>query len=430
MKHAQDELVWIDSTGAAHPLGEIATSRMRSREGAFRVMPSPKHLVFLRYVGADGRRDREDGPVVRIAGEITAPGSMADIIALLGQVDWRGELAVQDSDAARSLFFEGGNIVGVQSSAEDEKLGMIAYRYGAISDAQLVAVIERARANGERFGTAAVALKVLSEEQVYSFLARQVEEVVFAVLLANDGMYAFLDGYDETRLPSRQMHSATQLLMHLIVRLDGIRYFRPWIPSSDYIPKLRPGARVPDKEFSQLWQAIDGRRSVEELGRMTGLGEFQVTEMVFRLTQSQHVIILPPRLRGGAAEAVELANAALRAIHQAADSGGRGTALRNAIAAFARGSYDELLRGAGPYEHGGFSGAVIAKNAQNVCSALGGEAEAMVREMMYDYVAFALFSASASLGKQGEQSLSREVEPLLGKLRPVGQSGMYRLTKK
>ncbi len=104
MKHAQDELVRIDGTGAAHPPGEVATQRMRTREGAFRSSPSPRHLVFMRYVGADGRRDREDGAVVRIAGEITGPGAMADVIALLAQAGWRGELVVQDLGAPRSLF--------------------------------------------------------------------------------------------------------------------------------------------------------------------------------------------------------------------------------------------------------------------------------------------------------------------------------------
>lgn len=430
MKHAQDELVWIDTTGAAHPIGEEATRRMKAREGAFRVMPSPRHLVFLRFVGNDGRRDREDGPVVKLAGEITASGSMADVIAILGQVDWRGELVVQDSQATRSIFFEGGTIVGVQTDVEDEKVGMIAYRYGALSEEQVFTALERARAGGQRFGNAAVQLKYLTEEQVYGFLARQVEEVVFSVLGASDGMYAFLDGFEEGRLVSRQVHGATSLLMQLIVRLDGIRFFRPWIPSAEYVAKKRPGARHPGQEFDLIWAGIDGRRSVEELGRATGLGEFQVTEMLFRLTQTQHVIILPPRLRGGAAEAVELANTALRAIHQAADAGGRGTALRNGILAFARGTYDDLLRGAGPFEHGGFAAAIVDKNANAIVANLGGELETMVREMMYDYVAFALFSASASLGKAAEQSLAREVEPLLAKLRPVGQSGMYRLVKK
>jgi hypothetical protein len=57
---------------------------MRLREGAYRMLPSPRHLVFMRYTGADGRRDLEDGAIVRLAGEITAPGAMCDVLAILG----------------------------------------------------------------------------------------------------------------------------------------------------------------------------------------------------------------------------------------------------------------------------------------------------------------------------------------------------------
>lgn len=427
MKHPQDELVWIDTSGAAHPLGEVATTRMRARAGAFRVLPSPRHLVFLRYVGADGRRDREDGPVIRIAGEIAGPGAMSDIIALLGQVDWRGELVVQDSTNARSLFFEHGTIVGVQTDAEDEKLGMIAYRYGAIGEEQLLAMIERGQQTGERVGAIAVTLGFLTEEQVYKFLRRQVEEVVFAILRLADGLYAFLEGFEEARLPSRQVYSASSLLMQLVVRLDEIRFFRSFIPSAEYVPDKQPGARPPGPEFAPLWAAIDGRRSVEDLGRATGLGEFEVTAMLFQLAQARLVAIHPPRLGGGAAEAVELANASLRAIHLAVDAAGRGTALRNAVAAFARGSYDDLIRGAGPFEHGGLNAALVARNA--ALAFPHGDPDAFVREMMYDYVAFALFSASAALQQADEAALTREVEPLLNKLRPLSQSGMYRLPK-
>src|SRR5690606_30478749 len=99
-----------------------------------------------------------DGPVVRIAGEITGPGAMADVIALLAQVGWRGELVVQDSEHARSLFFEHGSIVGVQSDAGDELLGNIAYRFGAVGEEVLGDVLARSRRTGERFGAAAVAM--------------------------------------------------------------------------------------------------------------------------------------------------------------------------------------------------------------------------------------------------------------------------------
>jgi hypothetical protein len=180
-------------------------------------------------------------------------------------------------------------------------------------------------------------------------------------------------------------------------------------------------ARAPSPEYAAVWALIDGRRNVEDIGRTSGLGEFEVTKQLFQLAQSQQVAILPPKLRGGTSEAVELASAALRTIHQAVDSAGRGTAFRNSIAGFARGAYDELLRGAGPFEHGGFNAPAIVRNAQKRG---GGDVETYLREMLYDYVSFALFSATASLGPAAA-ALGAEVAPLLAKLRPQGQSGLY-----
>src|SRR5262245_14168226 len=106
MDDERDELVRIDSTGAAHPVGKIASQRLRARQGAFRLMPAPRHIVVMRYVGEDGRRDEVDGPVFRLSGEITSAGTLCDIVALIGQAGWKGELAVMDGATSRSIFFE------------------------------------------------------------------------------------------------------------------------------------------------------------------------------------------------------------------------------------------------------------------------------------------------------------------------------------
>jgi hypothetical protein len=419
MKHAQDEMVLIDGSGSAHPLGEVATARMRQRKGAYRMLPTPSHLVFLRFTGADGRRDLEDGPIVRMAGEITATGAMIEVLAILGQTGMRSELVVMDGDITRSVFFEHGNIVGVQTNAEDEKIGMLLYKHGMLTEEAILPVLERAR-TGDRFGMAAVELGFVSQEQIYKFLGRQVEEVVFSILMATDGAYCFLEGFDETRLASRQVIGANALLMHHLTRIDEIRHFRFWIPSAEHVP-VRMQQRAPAPEYAEVWSAIDGRSSVGDIGRATGLGEFEVTRQVFQLAQAQQVTVTPPRTQGGIIEVVELASSALRTILQAADSGGRGTAVRNNLLGFARGAYDELLRGGGPFEHGGFGAPIIARNALAIRPT--GDAETFVREMLYDYVAFALFSVTATLGPGC--GLAREVEPLLSRLRPAGQSGVY-----
>ena len=110
--------------------------------------PLPGALVFLHYTGAAARRDLEDGPIARMAGEITAPGAMTEVVAILGQAAMRGELVVMDGDSVRSVFFEHGNIVGVQSNVEDEKIGMLLYKYGKIGEEQILPVLERARGGG------------------------------------------------------------------------------------------------------------------------------------------------------------------------------------------------------------------------------------------------------------------------------------------
>jgi hypothetical protein len=181
MKEPRDELVRIDARGEAHPIGAIAGQRMRVRAGTFRVLPSPGHVVFMRYTGEDGRRDAEDGAVVRIAGEVTSPGSLCDVLALLGQTGWRGELVVQDGEHVRSVFFDQGNVVGALTNAPDERIGSILYRFGMIDEEKRDRIVEQTK-SGRRFGEVALELGYLTRERLYSAISKQIEEIVFSTL--------------------------------------------------------------------------------------------------------------------------------------------------------------------------------------------------------------------------------------------------------
>src|SRR5688572_12163990 len=194
MRDVRQELVRIDARGEAHPIGVVASQRMRARGGAYRMLPAPGHVVFMRFTGEDGQRDNEDGAVVRLAGEIAAPGTVCDVLALIAQTGWRGELVVLEDDSVRSIFFDAGNIVGAQTNIPDERLGNVMYRYGSITEEQLQRVTEGARA-GRRFGELAVELGILSQEQVYAFISKQAEEIVFGTFAVADGTFFFLDGF-------------------------------------------------------------------------------------------------------------------------------------------------------------------------------------------------------------------------------------------
>ncbi|MEO8905488.1 MAG: DUF4388 domain-containing protein [Polyangiaceae bacterium] len=419
MKDGRSELVRIDSRGEAHPIGSVASQRMRARAGAYRILPAPKHVVFMRYTGEDGRRDAEDGAVVRLSGEVTAPGTLSDILALVAQTGWRGELVVLDGDDSRSIFFEQGNVVGAVTSVDDERLGSVLYRFGVITDEQRAAILAEAQ-TGKRFGEAAIDLGVLKQDQIYSYIARQIEEVVFATMTVDDGTFFFLDGFDDTRLVSRHTVSANALLMDGVTRMDELRYFRQKIPSSEHIPVRVEHRGTPADEFQVVYWAIDGRQSVGELGRITGKGEFDTTKALYALVQSQHVSIHQPRVSGGPTSLVAAANDALRAIIAAAQRGGKVRDVQGNLESFASGAgvYDILFRNAGPDETGALDPATVAANS--VVVAGGDDQQNLLKQMLHEYVSFALFSAGAALGSGAEGELAKQVAPALAGLRPQG----------
>jgi hypothetical protein len=417
VKEARSELVRIDASGVAHPIGNVASQRMRSRAGAFRLLPAPQHVVFMRFTGEDGRRDAEDGAIVRLAGEITAPGAMCDIIALLAQTGWRGELAVLDGPTARSVYFEQGNVVGAQTNVETERIGMVLYKFGVITGEQHERVMERVK-TGARYGSAAVELGIVTQEQVFQYLGKQIDEVVFATLMVGDGTFFFLDGFDESRLVAHHVVSANALLMDAVTRMDEMQYFRQKIPSAEHIPFRLSNGDPPPGEFAATFAAVDGGLSVEGVGRGTGLGEFETTKHIYGLLQSKHVGVHPPKIGGGLSAIIETANEALRLVHQEADAVDIGRDLRASLASFAVGAgvYDMLFRGAGPSATGTFASERVADNASLV--AHGDDPEGVLQQMLFDYVGFAVFSAGSVLGPEKEADLARQVTAITARLQP------------
>lgn len=416
MRDPRAELVRIDSQGQAHPIGSVASQWLRARAGAYRLLPTPPHVVFMRYTGEDGRRDVGDGAVVRLAGEITTPGALLDVVALLSQMGWRGELSVLDGSHVRSIFFDQGNVVGAVTNVEQERIGSILYKFGAINESQRDQALQ-AQVAGKRFGEVLLELGLVSQEELYKYMSRQVEEIVFAVLGVSDGTFFFLEGFDDARLVVRHTASASALLMDSVTRLDEVRFFRQKVPSGAHVP-VRAESSAPSTEFPVVYDAIDGKRSVEEIGRVTGLGEFETTKHLYALVQAHRVSIHPPPIDGGPVAIVAAANSALAEIFTAA--GEHVAALESGLAAFTVGAgmYDILLRGAGPGPDGALVPKVVVQNA--VLVAGGADSSQVLRQMLHEYVSFALFCAGSALGVEAEGELAKRVAPLLVVLRPVG----------
>jgi len=407
----RSDLVQVQGTGTLEPLGALARRQLSTREGTYRLLPTPPGVILMRSAPAG------EGRALRLAGEISAPGAVCDVFVMLAQTGWRGELVLSDAGMTRALFFDKGNLLGAQTSVEQERLGAVMYRYGVLSVADLARVAAHT-SRGARFGAVALELELISQRDVFRCLRHQVEEIAFAAFAQASGTFCFLEGFDASKLVSHQVLSAQALLMDGVTRMDEIRYFRAKIPSADYVPTPVNAAATPPPEYRVTYQLVDGTRSIEALGRLTGRGEFAVTKDVYGLERSGHVIIQPPRRTGGAAALLELANTLLKAVHGDADSAGKGRELRKGLASFAgggSGTYGALFLMAGPSPDGSFEVSRVAQNVQSLQSA---QAEGALRKMLYEYVSFAIFCVGAAAGRQREEALSKRLAAELKALAP------------
>jgi hypothetical protein len=409
MTDGHDDLVRIGADGVARPVGNDANTRMRAREGSYHVLPGPPGLVVLR--GADGAAAAR--PCI-LCGEIRSTGGVCDALSFVGNAGYTGELLQLDGAAARSVFCDQGKIVGAESTVEAEHLGEVLYRYGVVSEEQLYACYEEAATARVRVAEAAVTLGFVARDRAAELAARQVEEVLFAVMQAGAGMFYFLDGYDASSLPFPQSLSIATLVQDAGRRIHEARFLRSVLPNDRHVPARSPGRTPPGGQSDPVFALIDGERSLADLCRALGEGEYQVSRAVYALVQSGHVVIGPPHISPTAA--VDVCNRAVALILRELDAMDQGDEVRDQLAAYAAEPrvHAQLFVGAGPADDGTFDAQkVVANLSQWQSPADAGE---MLPAWLNEYAMHALSLAQPLVRRREHAvaaSTSGEIRPLL-----------------
>jgi Domain of unknown function (DUF4388) len=411
---ADDDLVELDGAGHVRPLGPTAAARMSARQGTYRVLPAPAHLLVMRrgQRGTGESGDAQDERRCLLSGEIHALGALCDIVSFLGQTGWRGELVVIDRESSRSLFFDQGNVAGAQSTVEKERLGRVLYRYGVLTDAQLAQCSE-ATSEAIRFGEVAVSRGFLSRDHLFSLMGRQSEEIFYGALLVGSGTFYFLETFEEAQLSSRQSLSVGALVREGVRRMHETRYFRARIPSDQHVPARRSDRAPPTGETSDVYAAVDGVRSVADICRLLARGEFEVSRTLFQLVQAGQLAMKAPRVKPEAS--VLVYNRVIALILRELDAMDEGDELRAQLATWIGGRevLAQLLAGAGPLDDGTLDAARVAANVAGASDRVA--TEDLLARGLYDYASYALFLARPHT-RRAEQVRSRMETPS-GRLR-------------
>ena len=402
----EEDSVRIDDRGVARPVGAGAQETMaRFERATVHLLPSPPLAIVMCSTAA---ADEIGGRRLWLVGEICAPSKLLEVMTMVAQAKWRGELSVFDGEATRSVFFDGGNVVGAVSTALSERLGALLEHFGEMT-AQQVEAASRQVGAGVRIGDAAVSLGFISPETLFRYLHRQTEEIVYATVAVGEGTFYFSEHFYESPLSFPLRMSVTELLLEGVRRMDETEIFRDRIPGSDFVPVRVDGSDVDaSDEAYRVFLAVNGTRTVEQVAAVTGTTVFEVTRQLYELCGSDAITVRSPRA-SGLEGVVSIFNEAVALVLEEVDKHpGARQDIRDSLASFASAGevYATIFGGAGPNRDGTFEAQRVLENLAAMPDL--DDPAAALAEWLYEYASFGMFIAEPVL-RAGAQSDSAAV---------------------
>jgi hypothetical protein len=353
-----------------------------------------------------------------MAGEIISRTSMLELLNVIATAGWRGEMHVFASDAHRVLAIDHGALKFATSTHPDDRLGQVLYRNGILSKSELDDILEEVGPE-RRFGQLVVERGAISQDVLFQQLQKQVEQIFYGSLLIREGHYVFVQPDDSAEPPVHAVHVPVQgLLMEGVQRIDEMALFRERIPHDELVPEIQP--RVSAHSLDETAQTVlawaDGNRTIEDIARETGLGQFLTVKALYGLMQQNLVVLRPKKAFDGGAvrRLVSQFNDILRDIFMAVATYGGMDQTRNTLEAWIVGSgygtvFGEHIEEDGSLDPDFVAHAISQIRVENPMEGL--------HQALHELSAFALFAATTSLPRDQELALSRDVNTRLKRIR-------------
>jgi len=221
--------------------------------------------------------------------------ALADVISMLNLSRKTGVLRCTRGADTRSVFWEQGEIVFARSNSVRDNLGCFLVRRGLITEEQNAESARRITPD-TRHGKVLVRLGFITTEQLWWAVKNQVLEIVYALFQWSSGYFEFVEEPVESREKITLAVPTTKIVMEGIRRLDEWNKFSTRIRDIGMLLEPVPG-RVPgvgreqdaSPEERRILNLVNGARTVGEISRLSGQGEFEAYAALYDALQAGEI---------------------------------------------------------------------------------------------------------------------------------------------
>ncbi len=217
-----------------------------------------------------------------------APG---DLFQWLSLAQKTGTLVLSANQVEKKVFFREGRIISSASTDPREYLGQFLMSHGYISEEQLTRAMREQAGSRILLGKILVNSGVIDEAALMRLMREKAEESIYDIFLWKEAEFRFID----EELPAMEMVplrvDVTGIIMEGTQRIDEWNRIREHISNREAIPVVEKPidtaalAEVPRR----IVEAVNGRRSIEELILESRASHFKVARALFEQVKSGHI---------------------------------------------------------------------------------------------------------------------------------------------
>lgn len=415
--------IQIDESGRIYVLGSGLRRTLGELAGYYSHLPSDASLLHFQRTTSVPAYDEFRDPII-LQGDIAAMGSTIEVINFVTSSQLSGNLVFVSDDTRKCLYFKNGEVRGAASNRAEDRLGEILYRFGALSREALDSAHEECRRIRRPLGNFLLDRGVLTQQQLYTHVRKQVEETFYSILLINQGDF-YLTRFDVDSLPSPLSLNAQNLLMEGLRRIDEMEYFRQAIP--DRSTRIALGRNEPSTRSGlgpkerTLLEALDQPSTVREVMARCRFGEFETMKQLFHLLQAGFIQVVEASEQSIAApesdpttrevaQLVDTFNSVFQRIYQAIARHGRQDSLEQGLETFLQFyGFAELFQDVAFDGQGRLD---KARLLQNLSSHAAETRASFVSQALNELLFFEMFAAREWLERDEQQELQKIINQL------------------
>lgn len=190
--------------------------------------------------------------------------------------------------AEKKVYFKNGDVTFASSSLASDRLGDYLLGLGKITQAQFDASVELMKKTGKKQGAILVELGFLKPQELVNSVKEHVKRIVLSLFSVRMGSYRFVEGpLPLADIVPLQM-STGNLILEGVTNLEwsDIRKSLP-SPMTVIRPAADPSCLFQDAHLDSdqrtVFSFVDGKRTIEEICGLSGVGDYNALKAVYLL---------------------------------------------------------------------------------------------------------------------------------------------------